>query len=277
MPPRALWKGSISFGLVTVPINLVSATEARETLAFNLLHRKDKSRIIEKRFCKQEDLEVPWKDIVKGYEYAKDRYVVITDEDFAKVRVPATQTFEVRRFVPAVDVEDLYFNHPYYATPQGRAAVKGYALLRDALRATGRLAIGTIVLRQREHLAALEPADDALVLTTMRFAHEIRAQKSLGVPASGKGWSEPEMRLARQLIDTLSGEWDPAEYRDTYSEALRRVIKAKVEGKEPTAPALPTPARVTDLMEALKRSLNERPRDRVAARKPARSRRRRAA
>jgi DNA end-binding protein Ku len=277
MPPRALWKGSISFGLVTVPINLVSATEARETLAFNLLHRKDKSRIIEKRFCKQEDVEVPWKDIVKGYEYAKDRYVVITDEDFAKVRVPATQTFEVRRFVPAADVEDLYFNHPYYATPQGRAAVKGYALLRDALRATGRLAIGTIVLRQREHLAALEPADDALVLTTMRFAHEIRAQKDLGVPASGKGWSEPEMRLARQLIDTLSGEWDPAEYRDTYSEALRRVIKAKVEGKEPTAPELPTPARVTDLMEALKRSLNERPRDRVAARKPARARRRRAA
>ena len=277
MPPRALWKGSISFGLVTVPINLVSATEARETLAFNLLHRKDKSRIIEKRFCKQEDVEVPWKDIVKGYEYAKDRYVVITDEDFAKVRVPATQTFEVRRFVPAADVEDLYFNHPYYATPQGRAAVKGYALLRDALRATGRLAIGTIVLRQREHLAALEPADDALVLTTMRFAHEIRAQKDLGVRASGKGWSEPEMRLARQLIDTLSGEWDPAEYRDTYSEALRRVIKAKVEGKEPTAPELPTPARVTDLMEALKRSLNERPRDRVAARKPARARRRRAA
>jgi DNA end-binding protein Ku len=278
MPPRALWKGSISFGLVTLPINLVSATETGEALAFNLLHRKDRSRIIEKRFCKKEDVEVPWKDIVKGYQYAKDQYVVITDEDFEKVRVPATQTFEIRKFVPAADVEDLYFNYPYYVAPQGRSAVKGYALLRDALRATGKLAIGTIVLRQREHLAALEPAHDALVLTTMRFAHEIRQPKDLGLPASGKGWSESEMKLARQLVDTLSGEWDPADYRDTYSEALRRVIEAKVKGKEPTAPELPARARVTDLMEALKRSLKERPRRHpIASRKPTRARRHRAA
>ena len=277
MPPRALWKGSISFGLVTLPINLVSATEAGEALAFNLLHRKDKSRIIEKRFCKKEDVEVAWKDIVKGYQYAKDQYVVITDEDFERVRVPGTQTFEIRKFVPAADVEDLYFNYPYYVTPQGRSAVKGYALLRDALRATGKLAIGTIVLRQREHLAALEPAGNALVLTTMRFAHEIRQAKDLGLPASGKGWSESEMKLARQLVDTLSGEWDPADYRDTYSEALRRVIEAKIKGKEPSPTELPAPARVTDLMEALKRSLKERPRQHVASRKPTRPRRHRAA
>jgi DNA end-binding protein Ku len=277
MPPRALWKGSISFGLVTLPINLVSATEAGEALTFNLLHRKDKSRIIEKRFCKKEDVEVPWNDIVKGYQYAKDQYVVITDEDFEKVRVPATQTFEIRKFVPAAEVEDLYFNYPYYVTPQGRSAVKGYALLRDALRATGKLAIGTIVLRQREHLAALEPVHDALVLTTMRFAHEIRQAKDLGLPAAGKGWSESEMKLARQLLDTLSGEWDPADYRDTYSEALRRVIEAKVKGKEPTAAELPARARVTDLMEALKRSLKERPRQQIAPRKPTRARRHRAA
>jgi DNA end-binding protein Ku len=260
MPPRALWKGSISFGLVTVPISLVSATEPRETLAFNLLHRKDRSRIVEKRFCSKEDVEVPWKDIVKGYQYAKDQYVVVTDEDFARVRVPATQTFDIRRFVPAADVEDLYFNYPYYVTPQGKPAVKAYALLRDALHATGKLAIGTIVLRQREHLAALEPVNQALVLTTMRFAHEIRRQKDLDLPAAGKGWSDSEMKLARQLVETLSGEWDPAEYRDTYSEALRRVIEAKVEGKEPTAPEAPQPSRVTDLMEALKRSLEKRPR-----------------
>jgi DNA end-binding protein Ku len=277
MPPRALWKGSISFGLVTLPINLVSATEAGEALAFNLLHRKDKSRIIEKRFCKKEDVEVAWKDIVKGYQYAKDQYVVIADEDFEKVRVPGTQTFEIRKFVPAADVEDLYFNYPYYVTPQGRSAVKGYALLRDALRATGKLAIGTIVLRQREHLAALEPVDNTLVLTTMRFAHEIRQAKDLGLPASGKGWSESEMKLARQLVDTLSGEWDPADYRDTYSEALRRVIEAKIKGKEPSPTELPAPARVTDLMEALKRSLKERPRQHVASRKPTRARRHRAA
>ena len=260
MPPRALWKGSISFGLVTIPISLVSATEPRETLAFNLLHRKDGSRIVEKRFCAKEDVEVPWKDIVKGYQYAKDQYAVLTDEDFARVRVPATQTFDIRRFVPAADVEDLYFNSPYYVTPQGKPGLKAYALLRDALRETEKLAIGTIVLRQREHLAALEPVDQALVLTTMRFAHEIRRVKDLGLPASGKGWTDAEMKLARHLVDTLSGEWDPSEYRDTYTEALRKMVAAKAKGKETTAPEMPAPARVTDLMEALKRSLEKGPR-----------------
>jgi DNA end-binding protein Ku len=259
MPPRALWKGSISFGLVTIPISLVSATEPRETLAFNLLHRKDGSRIVEKRFCAKEDVEVPWKDIVKGYQYAKDQYAVLTEEDFARVRVPATQTFDIRRFVPAADVEDLYFNSPYYVTPQGKPGLKAYALLRDALRESEKLAIGTIVLRQREHLAALEPVDQALVLTTMRFAHEIRRVKDLGLPASGKGWTDAEMKLARHLVDTLSGEWDPSEYRDTYSEALRKMVEAKAKGKETTAPEMPAPARVTDLMEALKRSLEKGP------------------
>jgi DNA end-binding protein Ku len=275
MPRRALWKGSISFGLVTIPISLVSANDVRETLAFNLLHRKDRSRIVEKRFCVKEDVEVPWKDVVKGYQYAKDQYVVVTEEDFARVRVPATQTVAIRRFVPAADVDDLYFSSPYYVTPQGKSAVKPYALLRDALRDAGKLAIGTIVLRQREHLAALEPVDEALVLTTMRYAHEIRRRKDLGLPAVGKGWTEAEMKLARQLIDTLTGEWDPADYRDTYSEALRRIIKAKVEGREPAMPEMPAPARVTDLMEALKRSLQERPRARrsIASRRPTRTRR----
>jgi DNA end-binding protein Ku len=260
MPPRALWKGSISFGLVTIPISLVSATEPRGTLAFNLLHRKDGSRIVEKRFCAKEDVEVAWKDIVKGYQYAKDQYAVVTEEDFARVRVPATQTFDIRRFVPAADVEDLYFNSPYYVTPQGKSGVKAYALLRDALRETEKLAIGTIVLRQREHLAALEPVGEALVLTTMRFAHEIRRVKDLGLPASGRGWTDAEMKLARHLVDTLSGDWDPSEYRDTYTEALRKMVEAKAEGKETTAPELPAPARVTDLMEALRRSLEKRPR-----------------
>src|SRR5262245_19372470 len=260
MAPRSLWKGSISFGLVTVPISLVSATEPRETLAFNLLHRKDRSRIVEKRFCTKEDVEVPWKDIVKGYQYAKDQYVVITDEDFARVRVPATQTFDIRRFVPAAEVEDLYFNYPYYVLPQAKSAVKAYALLRVALRATGKLAIGTIVLRQREHLAALEPVDTALVLTTMRYAHEIRRQKDLDLPAAGKGWADSEMKLARQLVETLSGGWEPSECRDTYSDALRTVIRAKVEGKEPAVAELPQPARVIDLVEALRRSIERRPR-----------------
>ena len=256
---RALWKGSINFGLVTIPIGLVSAIEAREELAFNLLHKKDGSRIKQKRFCEEEDVEVPWSEVVKGYQYQKGQYVVVTEEDFDRARVPATQMFEIRRFVPASDVEDLYFEHPYYVQPDGRGAAKPYALLRDALAETGKIAVGTIVLRQREHLGALQAAGEALVLTTMRFAHEIRSPKSLDLPGLKRSWTEKEMKLARQLMDTLSDDWNPKEFRDTYTEVLRQVIEAKVEGKEIAAPEAPKRARVTNLMEALQRSLRERP------------------
>ena len=256
---RALWKGSISFGLVTVPIGLVAAIEAREQLAFHLLHRKDGSRIKQKRFCEKEDVEVPWNEVVKGYQHAKGQYVVVSDEDFDRARVPATHTFEIRRFVPASDVEDLYFEHPYYTRPEGRGAAKPYALLRDALAESGRIGIGTIVLRQREHLAALEPAGRALVLTTMRFAHEIRSSEALDLPGLGQGWTGKEMKLARQLVESLSDAWDPTEFRDTYTEVLRGVIEAKIEGEEIVAPEPPRRPRVTNLMEALQRSLAERP------------------
>jgi DNA end-binding protein Ku len=276
---RALWKGSISFGLVTVPIGLVSALEARQELTFNLLHRKDGSRIKQKRFCEEENIEVPWTDVVKGYQYAKGQYVVMTEKDFDRARVPATQMFEIRRFVPANDVEDLYFEHPYYVQPDGRGATKPYALLRDALAETGKIGIGTIVLRQREHLAALDAAGEALVLTTMRFAHEIRSPRELDLPGRGRGWSDKEMKLARQLMDTLSGEWDPGEYRDTYTGVLRQLIEARVEGKEIVAPEMPKRSRVVSLMKALEQSLKDRPlakaegRNATARRRPAGARR----
>ena len=256
---RPLWNGAISFGLVTVPVALHSAVEARETLAFNLLHRKDGSRIVQKRFCKSEDVEVPWADVVKGYQYAKDEYVVLSSDDFERVRVPATQAFEIRKVVPAAEVEDLYFDYPYYVGPRGQSAAKPYALLRDALIEMERIAIGTIVLREREHLAALEPVGHALVLTTMRFAHEIRQPKDLDLPGARQGWTEKEMKLARQLLDTLSGAWDPREYKDTYTDALREVIEAKIEGKSIVTPEMPRRARVLNLMQALERSLRERP------------------
>jgi DNA end-binding protein Ku len=255
--PRSIWKGAISFGLVTIPVNLYSAVERSETLSFHLLHKKENSRIENKRFCKEEGVEVPWSELVKGYEYAKGEYVVVTDEDFARARVPATQTFGVRAFVPASEVEDLYFDEPYYLAPNGRAAVKAYALMRDALRDTGRLGVGTIVIRMREHLAAIEPAGHALVLSTMRFAHEIRSQKDLDLPKVGEGWTKKEMDLARQLIDTLASKWDPTQFRDTYTEVLRQIIEAKAEGKQI---ALPAPARrpkVASLMKALQESLKD--------------------
>jgi DNA end-binding protein Ku len=204
---------------------------------------------------------------VKGYQYGKGQYVVLTDEDFDKARVPATQIFEIRKFVAAAEVEDLYFDHPYYVQPDGKGATKPYALLRDALAESGKIGVGTIVLRQREHLGALEPVGEALVLTTMRFAHEIRSPKQLDLPGVKYGWTEKEMKLARQLMDTLSDEWDPKEFQDTYTDVLREVIEAKVEGKEIVAPEMPKRERMTNLMEALQKSLEERPLAKVEGRK----------
>jgi len=213
--PLPIWKGAISFGLVTIPVNLYSAVERREMLSFNLLDKKDQARIQNKRFCSEENVEVPWGEVVKGYEYAKGQYVVVTDEDFEKARVPATQTFDIRAFVEASDVPDLFFDERYYLQPNGRAGVKAYALLRDALKDTGRIGVGTVVLRQRENVAAVEPSGDALVLSMMRFAHEIRSPNDLDLPKAGEGWTKKEMDLAHRLIDTLADKWKPDEFRDT--------------------------------------------------------------
>jgi DNA end-binding protein Ku len=275
---RAIWKGAVSFGLVTIPVGLYAATERKNELSFRQLHRKDESPIDYRRFCEAEDVEVPWSEIVKGYEYAKGRYVVVTEEDLAKARVPATQTYEIRDFVPAQSIEDLYFDHPYYLAPAGRPAMKPYALLRDALQQTGRAGVGTIVLRQREHLAALEPAGEALVLTTMRWAYEVRPPSRLDLPRRNAGWDKREMDLALRLIDTLSGEFDPRRYKDAYREVLLKLIEAKVRGEELELPAPARPPKVRDLMTALERSLRERKGPaRAAGRRPARPRGARAA
>jgi DNA end-binding protein Ku len=253
--PRAMWKGSIAFGLVTVPVSLYAATERSEKLTFHLLHRKDGSRIDYKRFCSKEDKEVPWDEIVKGYEHRKGEYVVLTDEDFEKARTPATEAFDIRAFVSADAIDYLYFDTPYYLAPAGKSGVKAYALLRDALEETGRVGVGTIVLRQREHVAALEPSGEVLVLTTMRFAHEIRSPKELDLPRAKHGYQPREMKLAHQLVDTLSGEWDPGEFKDTYTEVLRRIIEQKIEGEEITVPEVPERPKIADLTKALQASL----------------------
>jgi DNA end-binding protein Ku len=252
-----MWKGSIAFGLVTVPVSLYAATERSEKLSFHLLHAKDGSRVDYKRFCVKEDKEVPWDEIVKGYEHRKGEHVVLTDKDFEKAKTPATEAFDIRAFVGADDIDFLYFDTPYYLAPSGKAGVKAYALLRDALEETGRVGVGTIVLRQREHLAALEPSGEALVLTTMRFAHEIRSSTSLDLPKAKHGYQPREMKLAHQLIDTLSAEWDPKEFKDTYTDVLKRIIAQKVEGEEITVPDVPQRPKVTDLAQALRESLEQ--------------------
>jgi len=211
---------------------------------------------------------VPWSDIVRGYEYEKGRYVVLTDKELARAHPEATQTLTIRDFVPARAIEDLYFDQPYYLAPTGKAAGKAYALLRDALARAGRVGVGTIVLRQRERLAALEPVGPALLLTTLRFAYEVRSPDSLELPPAGRGWDKREMNLALQLIDTLAADWDPTRYHDTYRELVLKAIEQKVKGEEISAPAPKKPARVVDLAKALEQSLKT-PR-RELARAPAR-------
>lgn len=264
---RSIWKGAISFGLVTIPVGLYSAIETREGLTFRLLHEKDHSPIDYKRVCEKEGAEVPWSDIVKGYEYQKGRFVVLSDEDFEKARVPASDTFDIRAFVSSGDIDFVYFDHPYYLAPTGRGGTKAYALLRDALEETGRVGIGTIVLRQREHLAALEPAGQALTLTTMRFAAEIRPASGLGVPKAG-GYTTQERELARKLVESLAAPWDPTDYKDTYTDVLKKAIKQKIGGKEIS---VPQPQRqravVLDLRKALEESLRGRGKSREAPRR----------
>jgi len=266
--PRPMWKGAVTFGLVTMPVALHSATERKNELSFRLLHAKDESPIDYKRVCHEEGVEVPWAEIVKGYALAKDRYVVVTDEDFEKARVPGTQTFEIRDFVPGASIDDFYFTQPYYVAPAGPAATKPYALLRDALAQSGRVGVGTIVLRQREHLAALEPAGQALVLTTLRWAYELRSPSSLGLPSPTTARDRRELELALRLIETLATDWDPKRYKDTYREVLLDIIERKAAGKPIRAPRVERQPKVRSLMSALEASLRERkPAARAAGRR----------
>jgi DNA end-binding protein Ku len=266
--PRPMWKGAVTFGLVTMPVALHAATERKNELSFRLLHAKDESPIDYKRVCHEEGVEVPWAEIVKGYALAKDRYVVVTDEDFEKARVPGTQTFEIRDFVPGASIDDFYFTQPYYVAPAGPAATKPYALLRDALAQSGRVGVGTIVLRQREHLAALEPAGQALVLTTLRWAYELRSPSSLGLPSPTTARDRRELELALRLIETLATDWDPKRYKDTYREVLLDIIERKAAGKPIRAPRVERQPKVRSLMSALEASLRERkPAARAAGRR----------
>src|SRR5919201_3268569 len=260
--PRPIWKGSISVGLVTIPVGLYAASEAGEEIGFRQLHRTDLAPIQYRRVCSAEGAEVPWGEIVKGYEYDKGKFVLITDEDLAKARVEATQAIDVREFVPADAIPWTFFENAYYVEP-AKAGFRAYALLREALKETGRVGIGTIVLRQREHLTALRPSGEVLLLAMMRFAHEVRSPDGLSLPRD-TAVDPREMTLARQLIDTLAADWKPEQYRDTYTEVLRQAIEQKIAGQEIATPTPKPRAEVHDLMEALRRSLQDR-----AGKKPA--------
>jgi DNA end-binding protein Ku len=258
--PRPLWKGAVTFGLVSVPVNLYPATKRQAELSFRLLHEKDKAPIQYKKFCSEEEKEVPWNEIVKGFEFEKGQFVVMSDEDFEKAKTESTETLDIREFVPLEQISVAHFESPYWLEPtkQGR---KAYALLREALEESGRVGVGTFVMRQREHLAVLRPAGKALMVTTLRFAAEIRGAEDLDLPGDEK-LAKKEVELAKKLVDTLADDWKPEQYKDTYHETLRAAIEQKLEGREIEAPAPRKPARVVSLMKALEESIK------TGARKP---------
>jgi len=253
---RAIWKGNISFALVSIPISLFSATRRNE-LSFHYLHKKDMSPVSYKRFCDTENVEVAWEEITRGYEYEKDRYVEITDEDLDKADVELTKTIAIQEFVQESEIDPVYFDKPYYLEPQ-KGGERAYALMRDALAQSRKVGIGKVVLKSREHLSAVKSVGDMLTLQTMRFSHEIVDAGSLNLPKASDV-SKKEMDLANMLIDSMSDKFDPVKYKDDYYDKVLEIIQMKVAGVSPQAPAAkgPGPAKVVDLMEILKQSLSE--------------------
>jgi len=253
---RAIWKGNISFALVSIPISLYSATRRNE-LSFHYLHKKDMSPVSYKRFCDAENTEVPWEEITRGYEYEKEHYIEMTDEDLDMVDVELTKTIQIQEFVNESEIDPVYFDKPYYLEPQ-KGGERPYALMRDALALSKKVGVAKVVLKSREHLAAVKSIGNMLTLQTMRFAHEIVDAGNLNLPAKAE-ISKKELDLANTLIDSMSDRFDPTRYKDDYYEKVLEVIQMKVAGVAPQAvPAKgPAPAHVVDLMEILKQSLNE--------------------
>jgi DNA end-binding protein Ku len=259
---RPIWKGNISFGLVNIPISLHSAVKKNE-MHFELLDRRTKSQVRYERVNEQTGQQVPWDQIVKGYKYSGGDYIVLDEEDFKKAAVEATQTIEILDFVPLDRIEFRYFEKPYFVVPEKKAE-KGYALLREVLKRTGKVAISKVVIRSRQYLTALVPQGEALVLNTLRYHDELRNPSEFKFPSEDIEQykvTERELQIAQMLVESMASQWDPARYHDDYREALMEWIEKKaqaggailppqgeVEGKEEAG-------KVVDMMELLKRSV----------------------
>ena len=251
---RALWKGSIAFGLVNIPVELHTAVRDSRP-RFRMLHAEDKSPVKFERVCAREGKPVAWDDLVKGYEYEKGRFVIVTKEDFRAAALEKSRTVDIRSFVKPDEIDDRFFESSYYLTP-GKGGERSYALLREAIRATGLVGIATIVLREAQHLAAVEVVKNAMVLTLMRYAEELVDVSEYKFPPASE-IRKPELQMARTLVEQLADSWDPRQFTDQYRENLMKIIKAKLKGKEPklTETVEPQQAEVVDLMERLRRSL----------------------
>jgi DNA end-binding protein Ku len=255
---RAIWKGSISFGLVNIPIGLYPATR-RDEVSFRQLRKSDLSPINYKRVAEVDQKEVPWEQIVKGYEYEKGNFVVITEEDFKRANVEATQTVEITDFVELDEIDPMFFDKPYFLEPQ-KGGKKAYALLRDTLKETGKVGIAKVVIKTKQHLAAVKPKDDALVLELMHFAHELLESSDLDLPKD-EAVGKKELDMAKALVQSMTAEWKPDKYQDEYTNQLLKVIDEKVAagGKElpQTKAKTKAPTNVVDLVAILKKSIEE--------------------
>ena len=262
---RALWKGSISFGLVNIPVELHVAVRDHRP-RFRMLHAKDRSPVNFQRVCAREGRPVAWADLVKGYEYAKGQFVVLTKEDFQAAAVEKTHRVDIIDFVSAAEIDDRFFETPYYLVPS-KSGEHAYALLREAMRETNRVGIAKFIIRDAQHLAAVEVIDDMLAVTLLRFADELVDTAQFSLP-SGKGLRQAELDMAKALVQNLATDWKPEKYTDEYRDNLMRIIQAKAKGKKITLEpaAEPRQAEVIDLMERLRRSLAQKgPKDREAA------------
>ena len=251
---RALWKGAIAFGLVNIPVELHTAVRDSRP-RFRMLHAEDKSPVRFERVCAREGKLVAWDELVKGYEYEKGRFVVLSKEDFRSAALEKSRTVDIRSFVKPEEIDDRFFETSYFLVP-AKGGERAYALLREAIKETHLAGIATIVLRDAQHLAALEVVGEALVLTLMRYAEELVDVRDYHFPTL-KDVRKPELQMARTLVENLADKWDPSQYTDQYRKNLMKIIKAKMKGKNPhlVEHVEPQNAEVVDLMERLRQSL----------------------
>jgi DNA end-binding protein Ku len=272
---RALWKGAISFGLVNVPVELHSAKKRAAELDMTMLDKRDLAPVGYKRVNKSTGKEVAWGDVVKGYEYKDDKYVVLSDEDFRRANPEASRTVDILAFVELADIQPQYFETPYYLVPEKRGE-KAYALLRETLEKAGKAGIASVVIRTKQYLAALVAEDDVMVLNTLRYADELKEPGELKIPKAKV--TAKELDMALRLVEDMADDWQPAKFKDTYREDLLKRIKEKVKAGQTEELTEPDPdaekpakgADVIDLMALLKKSVEKKP---AKAKRPARKRR----
>jgi DNA end-binding protein Ku len=250
---RSIWRGAVSFGLIYIPVRLYSAVQSEE-LDFDLIRRGDQCPIHYAKVCRETGEEVPYEEIVRGYEYKKGEYVLLEEEDFKRANAQKTQMIEIVSFVEEDEIDPKYLEKPYYLEPD-KGAEKVYALLRSALEKSGKVGVARFVIRTREHLAMLKAEEKVITLNQMRFHSEIRPTDDLKLPGKA-GVTQKELDIAVKLVEQLSGEWKPEAHKDTYIEDLKRIIDEKIEGK-PAEPLdeEPIPVEVTDLFSKLSESL----------------------